>query len=53
VSIGGAGNAGLLAVRILGIADHDLRARMSAFQNDLRHLVEERDAALRQKLGRG
>ena len=53
VSIGGARNAGLLAVRILAAADHDLRARMSAFQNDLRHLVEEKDAALRQKLGRG
>ena len=53
VSIGGARNAGLLAVRILAAADEDLRARMSAFQNDLRHLVEEKDAALRQKLGRG
>jgi len=32
VAIGGARNAGLLAVRILAIADEGLRARMVAFQ---------------------
>src|SRR5262249_51753452 len=52
VSVGGARNAGLLAVRILAAADSGLRARMSAFQESLRHLVEEKDAALRQRLGR-
>ncbi|MQA81496.1 MAG: 5-(carboxyamino)imidazole ribonucleotide mutase [Streptosporangiales bacterium] len=35
VSIGGARNAGLLAVRILAASDADLRARMQAFQADL------------------
>ena len=32
VAVGGARNAGLLAVRILAAADEDLRARMLAFQ---------------------
>ena len=35
VSIGGARNAGLLAVRILGAADPALRERMEAFQASL------------------
>lgn len=35
VSVGGARNAGLLAVRILAAADADLRGRMQAFQTDL------------------
>src|SRR5699024_1162046 len=35
VSIGGARNAGLLAVRILGAADTAVRARMTAFQDQL------------------
>ncbi len=47
VSIDGARNAGLLAVRILGAADPALRERMTAFQDGLRALVEEKDAALR------
>ena len=47
VSIGGARNAGLLAVRILGASDAGLRARMTAFQADLESLVAEKDAALR------
>jgi 5-(carboxyamino)imidazole ribonucleotide mutase len=50
VSIGGARNAGLLAVRILGSSDPVLRKRMSAFQAGLEKLVGEKDAALRQKL---
>jgi 5-(carboxyamino)imidazole ribonucleotide mutase len=50
VSIAGARNAGLLAVRILAAADEDLRARMAAFQDDLRALVEAKDAALREQL---
>jgi 5-(carboxyamino)imidazole ribonucleotide mutase len=50
VSIGGARNAGLLAVRILGAADPDLRTRMSDFQAGLEHLVAEKDEALRAKL---
>src|SRR4051812_2658918 len=50
VSIGGARNAGLLAVRILGAADPALRAKMAAFQSGLEQLVAEKDEALRAKL---
>ncbi|AEV81873.1 N5-carboxyaminoimidazole ribonucleotide mutase [Actinoplanes sp. SE50] len=50
VSIGGARNAGLLAVRILGSSDAGLRQRMSDFQAGLEKLVGEKDAALREKL---
>lgn len=50
VSIGGARNAGLLAVRILGASDPSLRERMSAFQASLETMVEEKDAALRASL---
>lgn len=50
VSIGGARNAGLLAVRILGSSDPVLRARMEAFQRSLEQLVLDKDAALRQRL---
>ncbi|SDY72733.1 5-(carboxyamino)imidazole ribonucleotide mutase [Micromonospora pattaloongensis] len=50
VSIGGARNAGLLAVRILAAADEDLRTRMLTFQDDLEALVAEKDAALRASL---
>jgi 5-(carboxyamino)imidazole ribonucleotide mutase len=50
VSIGGARNAGLLAVRILGAADLALRTRMTAFQAGLEQMVAEKDAALRAKL---
>ena len=50
VSIGGARNAGLLAVRILGAADGELRARMAGFQAGLEKMVAEKDAALRARL---
>jgi 5-(carboxyamino)imidazole ribonucleotide mutase len=50
VSIAGARNAGLLAVRILAAVDRDLRARMTAFQDELRAHVEAKDAALRAQL---
>jgi 5-(carboxyamino)imidazole ribonucleotide mutase len=53
VSIGGARNAGLLAVRILGVGDPDLRARMSSYQRSLQDLVAEKDAALRAALADG
>ena len=46
VSIGGARNAGLLAVRILGPTNEALRAAMVSFQESLRTLVAEKDAAL-------
>ncbi|BBZ58423.1 5-(carboxyamino)imidazole ribonucleotide mutase [Mycolicibacterium phocaicum] len=50
VSIGGARNAGLLAVRILGSADAALRARMQRFQADLEQMVLDKDEALRNRL---
>jgi 5-(carboxyamino)imidazole ribonucleotide mutase len=46
VSIGGARNAGLLAVRILAASDEALRAEMAAYQEGLKRLVAEKDAAL-------
>ena len=50
VSIGGARNAGLLAVRILGAADAALRVRMQNFQADLETQVLAKDRALRERL---
>jgi 5-(carboxyamino)imidazole ribonucleotide mutase len=47
VSVGGARNAGLLAVRMLGVADPALRARMAGYQAELEKLVLAKDAALR------
>jgi 5-(carboxyamino)imidazole ribonucleotide mutase len=46
VAIGNARNAGLLAVRILGITDPELRARMEAFQDDLADMVRDKDDRL-------
>jgi 5-(carboxyamino)imidazole ribonucleotide mutase len=51
VAVGGARNAGLLAVRILGAADDELRERMLAFQDELRATAQAKGAALRAKLG--
>ena len=50
VSIGGARNAGLLAVRILGASDAGLRDRMASFQADLEQSVLQKDQELRQRL---
>ncbi len=50
VSIGGARNAGLLAVRILAASDPGLRARMEGFQRDLEAQVLAKDRALREQL---
>jgi len=44
VAIGNARNAGLLAVRMLAVADPLLRERMAAFQADLHDRVRARDA---------
>src|SRR3954447_22703207 len=46
VSIGGARNAGLLAVRILGASDPALARAMERFQAGLAATVAEKDAAL-------
>ena len=50
VSIGGARNAGLLAVRILAAADPVLLKRMLAFQANLEQVVSDKDEALRARL---
>ena len=50
VSIGGARNAGLLAVRILAASDPTLRAAMERFQTSLSDMVLAKDQALRDKL---
>jgi 5-(carboxyamino)imidazole ribonucleotide mutase len=50
VSIGGARNAGLLAVRILGVGDPALLTRLSTFQTDLAAQVAAKDAALQASL---
>ena len=50
VSLGGARNAGLLAVRILGAADPQLRGRMAEFQRGLEQMVLDKDEALRRSL---
>ena len=50
VSIGGAKNAGLLAVRMLGAGDPELVDKMAKYQADMAAEVERKDAALRNRL---
>jgi 5-(carboxyamino)imidazole ribonucleotide mutase len=50
VSIGGARNAGLLAIRILAISDPALAQRLTTFHQDLANQVLAKDAALRAAL---
>ena len=50
VSVAGARNAGLLAVRILGTQDALLRERMASFQRALGDLARSKDAALNDTL---
>src|SRR4030081_2693817 len=50
VSIGGARNAGLLAVRILAAGDEALSARMVEFQRELAERARAKDTALRAQL---
>jgi len=50
VAVGGARNAGLLAVRILAAADPALRARVAAFQAELADTARGKDAALQERL---
>jgi 5-(carboxyamino)imidazole ribonucleotide mutase len=50
VGIGGGRNAGLLAVRILAVADDALRAAVSRFQAELADSVVARDAALQERI---
>src|SRR5471030_1790864 len=50
VSIGGARNAGLLAVRVLAASDAGLLAKMVAFQASLTQQAKNKDAALQERL---
>jgi len=50
VSVAGARNAGLLAVRILAAGDDALTERMVAFQAQLRRSVAAKDAGLQRRL---
>ncbi|HEX8866733.1 MAG TPA: 5-(carboxyamino)imidazole ribonucleotide mutase [Lentzea sp.] len=50
VSVGGARNAGLLAVRMLASSDVELQERMARFQAELEQLVLDKDAALQKSL---
>ena len=50
VSVGGARNAGLLAVRVLAASDEKLRGKLTEFADDLERLVADKDAALRASL---
>ena len=50
VSVAGARNAGLLAVRILAAADDALRARVAEHQVALGEAARAKDAALRRRL---
>jgi 5-(carboxyamino)imidazole ribonucleotide mutase len=50
VSIGGARNAGLLAVRILAVSDPALTERLDDFANSLQTQVERKNAALKASL---
>ncbi len=47
VSIGGARNAGLLAVRILAVSDPDLRKRLDRFREQLTEKNREADTGVR------
>jgi 5-(carboxyamino)imidazole ribonucleotide mutase len=50
VSVGGARNAGLLAVRILAAGDDRLRAAMADFQEALRQTALDKNVALQSRL---
>jgi 5-(carboxyamino)imidazole ribonucleotide mutase len=50
VSVAGARNAGLLAVRILAASDPDLLRRMRDFQAALADQARAKDAALQERL---
>ncbi|OBA69685.1 5-(carboxyamino)imidazole ribonucleotide mutase [Mycobacterium sp. 1554424.7] len=52
VSIGGARNAGLLAVRILAASDPALQKRLVAFSEQLAESVRAKDSALQQRHGK-
>lgn len=49
VALDGAKNAGLLAVRMLGMSDETVRNRMSAYQDEMSAIVLEKAEALKDK----
>ncbi|HEX5095464.1 MAG TPA: 5-(carboxyamino)imidazole ribonucleotide mutase [Acidimicrobiia bacterium] len=53
VAVGNARNAGLLAVRILAIADDALRKAMSNYQDELDTTIREKDAEIRTRFANG
>jgi len=53
VAVGGARNAGLLAVRILAVSDPGLAQQMANFQTELRSAAQAKGEALRAKLRPG
>lgn len=50
VAVGGARNAGLLAIRILAVSDPALAERMASFQADLRSAAQAKGEALRARV---
>jgi 5-(carboxyamino)imidazole ribonucleotide mutase len=52
VAVDGARNAGLLAVRILAVADDHLAEQVTRFQERMADEVRAKDAALQERLGR-
>jgi 5-(carboxyamino)imidazole ribonucleotide mutase len=50
MAVGGARNAGLLAVRILAASDPALQERIARFQAELEQMVLDKDAALQKSL---
>jgi 5-(carboxyamino)imidazole ribonucleotide mutase len=50
VSIGGAKNAGLIAVKILATADPSLTAKLAEYAIDLAAQVEQKNADLKSRL---
>ncbi len=50
VAVGGARNAGLLAVRILAASDSELQQKVIGFQAELRQSAQAKGAALRTRL---
>ena len=52
VAINGAYNAGLLAVHILAVHDDKLSSSLKSYRQKLAAKVEEKDCALRDKIGR-
>jgi 5-(carboxyamino)imidazole ribonucleotide mutase len=50
VSIDGEKNAGLLALKILGISDSGIQKKLDLYREDLQKLVEEKNKNLKSSL---